>query len=82
MAQEHWSGRGPILHETSALLGVTATQDGKVSDVRTRCHNDVAGLTLDASHCHSRAACVQTEHWHRSLSEKWSAWYDVGPLKT
>jgi len=47
LAEEHWSRRGQSLRETSALRCVTAAQDGKVSDARTKCYIDVAGLTLD-----------------------------------
>jgi hypothetical protein len=64
--EEHWSRRAQSLREVAALLGVTAAQDGKVSDVRTSCHIDVTGLTLDPWHCHSRAACVQTKKWHKT----------------
>jgi hypothetical protein len=35
------------LRDTSTLLCVTAAQDGKVSDARTRCHIDVEGSTRD-----------------------------------
>ena len=61
-----WERWGKSTPEPSALLYVTQAEDGRVSDVRTRCHIDVEGMPPDMFHPHRKAVFVQVQNWHKT----------------